>query len=46
MFENLTTTWAFATLAFISFGIVALVYVLYFFGPKLRARSRLAKNPH
>lgn len=46
MFENLSTTWAFAILAFISLGIVALVYVLYFFGPKLRARSRLAKNPY
>ncbi|KAL1962673.1 hypothetical protein VTN77DRAFT_9307 [Rasamsonia byssochlamydoides] len=45
MFDNLSTTWAFAILAFVSLGVVALVYVLYFFGPKLRARSKLAKNP-
>ena len=42
MFEGLSTTWAFACLAFISLGLVALVYILYFFGPKLRQRSKLA----
>lgn len=44
MFENMSTTWAFATLGFISFGLVALIYVVYFFGPKLRARSKIAKS--
>ncbi|KAK0650110.1 putative transporter [Lasiodiplodia hormozganensis] len=44
MFENLGTTWAMACLAFISLGIVALVYLLYFFGPWLRRKSKLAKS--
>ena len=42
MFENMGSTWAFATLAFISLTLVALVYILYFFGPILRRRSKLA----
>ncbi|THZ26612.1 vitamin b6 transporter bsu1 [Aureobasidium pullulans] len=42
MFESMSSTWAFATLAFISLGLVALVYILYFFGPLLRRRSKLA----
>lgn len=44
MFENLGTTWAMACLAFISLGIVALVYLLYFFGPWLRRKSKLARS--
>ncbi|TQB74600.1 hypothetical protein MPDQ_004449 [Monascus purpureus] len=44
MFDRMSTTWAFATLAFISLGIVALVYVLYFFGPALRRMSKLARR--
>ena len=44
MFEHMSTTWAMATLAFISLGIVALVYILYFFGPALRRRSKLART--
>lgn len=44
MFENMSTKWAMATLGFISFGLVALVYILYFFGPKIRARSKLARK--
>lgn len=44
LFENLSTQWAMATLGFISFGLVALVYILYFFGPTLRAWSRLARK--
>ncbi|KUI63608.1 hypothetical protein VM1G_10360 [Cytospora mali] len=44
MFENMSTKWAMATLGFISFGLVALVYILYFFGPQIRARSRLARK--
>lgn len=43
MFENMTTTWAVATLAFISLGVVVLVYVFYFFGAKIRAKSKLAR---
>ncbi|CCG84422.1 protein of unknown function [Taphrina deformans PYCC 5710] len=44
MFERMSTTWAFATLGFISLGIVALVYILYYFGPALRRYSKLARN--
>lgn len=44
MFDNMSTTWAMATLAFISLGIVALVNIVYFFGSKLRARSPLART--
>lgn len=43
MFEQMSAKWAMAVLGFISFGLVALVYVLYFFGAKLRAMSKLAK---
>ena len=44
LFDNLSSTWAVATLAFISLGLVVLVYVLYFFGPQLRRRSKLARS--
>lgn len=44
LFENMSTTWGMATLAFISLGVVALVYILYFFGPRIRARSKLARH--
>jgi membrane protein implicated in regulation of membrane protease activity len=44
MFASLGTTWAVATLAFISLGIVALVYGLYFGGRWLRSKSRLARS--
>lgn len=43
MFNNMSTTWAMATLGFISIGIVALVYIFFFFGVKLRSASKLAK---
>lgn len=43
MFANMSTTWAVATLGFISLGIVALVYVLFFFGARLRKRSKFAR---
>ena len=43
LFDNLSSTWAVATLAFISLGLVALVCVLYFFGPVMR-RSKLARS--
>uniref|UniRef100_A0A093UZN0 Putative transporter n=1 Tax=Talaromyces marneffei PM1 TaxID=1077442 RepID=A0A093UZN0_TALMA len=45
MFENLSTRWAFAILGFVSFGVIASVYVLYFWGPALRRMSKLAMNP-
>ena len=44
LFDNLGTTWGFACLAFISLGVVALVYVLFFFGEGLRRRSKLART--
>jgi MFS family permease len=44
MFANLGTTWAVATIAFVSLGIVGLVYGLYFGGPWLRSKSRLART--
>ncbi|KAF7527683.1 hypothetical protein G7054_g10413 [Neopestalotiopsis clavispora] len=45
MFENMSSKWAMATLGFVSFGLVALIYVVYFFGPKMRARSKIARSP-
>lgn len=44
MFDNMSAKWAMATLGFFSFSIVALVYVLYFFGPRIRSWSKLAKH--
>ncbi|KAJ9144142.1 Vitamin b6 transporter bsu1 [Pleurostoma richardsiae] len=44
MFDRMSSTWAMATLGFISFGLVALVYILYFFGAKIRAWSKLART--
>lgn len=44
MFDNLGTTWAMACVAFLSLGIVALVYLLYYFGPWLRGKSSLARK--
>ncbi|MCJ1421209.1 hypothetical protein MMC32_007571 [Xylographa parallela] len=44
MFNNMSTTWAVATLAFVSLGLVALIYVLFFFGPVLRRWSKLART--
>jgi hypothetical protein len=38
----MSTTWAFATLGFVSLGLVVLLHVLYFFGPHLRRFSKLA----
>jgi len=40
----LSTKWGFAIIGFISFGIVALIYVIYFFGENIRKRSKLAKR--
>ncbi|KAI0123567.1 vitamin b6 transporter bsu1 [Xylariales sp. AK1849] len=44
MFEYMSSKWAMATLGFISFGLVALIYVVYFWGAKLRAKSKLARS--
>ncbi|KAK8096200.1 hypothetical protein PG999_014222 [Apiospora kogelbergensis] len=44
MFANLGPKWAMAILGFVSFGLVALVYVLYFFGARIRGMSKLAKK--
>ncbi|KAH8668930.1 vitamin b6 transporter bsu1 [Xylariales sp. PMI_506] len=44
MFENMTTKWAMATLGFVSFGLVALIYVVYFYGAQMRKRSKIAKS--
>ncbi|KAI4137978.1 MAG: hypothetical protein LQ340_008080 [Diploschistes diacapsis] len=42
MFTNMNTTWAVATLGFVSLGLVGLVYVVFFLGERLRGWSRLA----
>ena len=44
MFDQMSSKWAMATLGFVSFGLVALVYILYFFGEKLRSWSKLARK--
>jgi len=43
MFDNMSTTWAMATISFISLGLCALIYFIFFFGTKIRMRSKLAK---
>lgn len=44
MFSSLSTTVAFAILAGVSVGLVALLYSVYFFGPHLRRFSKLART--
>jgi MFS family permease len=44
MFENMSTKWAMATIGFISFGLCALIYFIFFFGEKIRRRSKLARK--
>jgi hypothetical protein len=44
MFDNMSTKWAMATIGFISFGLCALIYIIFFFGAKIRQRSKLAKS--
>ncbi|KAL3418748.1 polyamine transporter 3 [Phlyctema vagabunda] len=44
MFENMSSTWAFATIGFISLGLCVLIYVIYFFGGRIRSRSKLARS--
>lgn len=44
MFERMSVKFAFAVIGFISFGVVALIYGIYFFGARFRARSKLARR--
>lgn len=44
MFDNLSTKWAVAIIGFISLGLCALIYVIFFFGAQIRRRSKLAKS--
>ncbi|APA06550.1 hypothetical protein SS1G_12744 [Sclerotinia sclerotiorum 1980 UF-70] len=44
MFDNMSTKWAMGTIGFISIGLCALIYFIYFFGAKVRARSKLARR--
>jgi hypothetical protein len=44
MFDNMSTTWAMATIGFISFGLCALIYFIFFFGAKIRERSKLTRT--
>ncbi|TAQ86740.1 hypothetical protein B7494_g4940 [Chlorociboria aeruginascens] len=44
MFEHMSTTWAMATLGFLSLGVCVLVYVIYFEGEYLRRRSMRAHS--
>ncbi|KAF4630371.1 hypothetical protein G7Y89_g7769 [Cudoniella acicularis] len=44
MFDNMSTKWAMAIIGFISFGLCALIYIIFFFGAKIRARSKLARQ--
>lgn len=42
MIDNMTVKWAMAVIGFVSFGLCGLVYILYFFGAKIRKRSKFA----
>ncbi|RAL63001.1 hypothetical protein DID88_004087 [Monilinia fructigena] len=44
MFDNMSTKWAMGTIGFISIGLCALIYFIYFFGAKVRSRSKLARR--
>ncbi|KAI5480645.1 MFS multidrug transporter-like protein [Pseudohyphozyma bogoriensis] len=44
MFDNLSTQVAMSILGGISVGVVALVYIIYFFGPAIRSWSRYARK--
>jgi len=44
MFQGLSIKVAVSILGGVSFGVVILVYILYFFGPALRAGSRYARK--
>lgn len=44
MIDGMTIKWAMAIVGFISIGLCILVYVLYFFGAKIRKRSTFASG--
>ena len=44
MFDNMSTKWAMATIGFVSLGLCALIYFIFFFGAKIRKHSKLAKS--
>ncbi|KAF8342979.1 putative vitamin B6 transporter [Cantharellus anzutake] len=44
MFDRLSAQTAISILGAVSMGVVVLIYVMYFFGPVLRARSRYARK--
>jgi hypothetical protein len=44
MFDKMSTKWAMATIGFISLGLCALIYFIFFFGAKIRMRSKLART--
>ena len=44
MFENMSTTWAVATVGFVSLGLCGLIYFIFFFGERIRMRSKLART--
>ncbi|PBP16674.1 hypothetical protein BUE80_DR012617 [Diplocarpon rosae] len=44
MFENMSTKWGMATIGFISFSLCAMIYFVYFFGARIRMRSKLART--
>jgi len=44
MFEHMSTKWAMTTIGFISFGLCALIYIIFFFGGKIRSHSKLARR--
>ena len=44
MFENMETRWAVATIGFVSIGLCGLIYFVYFFGARIRMRSKLARK--
>ncbi|WBW75076.1 pyridoxamine/pyridoxine/pyridoxal transmembrane transporter [Schizosaccharomyces osmophilus] len=42
MFSRMNIHWATAVIGFVSLPLIALIYVLYFFGHRIRSRSKLA----
>lgn len=44
MIDSITVKWAMAIIGFISIGLCVLVYILYFFGAKIRKKSTFASG--
>jgi hypothetical protein len=44
MIDGITVKWAMAIVGFISIGLCVLVYILYFFGAKIRKKSTFASG--